>query len=72
MGSEAASAVQKSEIVLLVFGFLKEHRSSFPQTCDALEREAADILKPRRPSLKSLHEILVRHPIVMKFEGLRY
>jgi hypothetical protein len=60
MNSEAA--VQKAEIVLLVFGFLREHRTSFPQAYNALEREAADILRPRRPSMKSLQEILVLRP----------
>ena len=57
MNSERA--VHKEEMVLLISGFLKEHRSLFPQTCEALEREAADILKPRRPSMKPLQKILV-------------
>jgi hypothetical protein len=52
-------AVRKEEVVLLIFGYLKEHYRSFPQTCDALEKEAAAILKPRRPCMKSLPCILV-------------
>ena len=53
------NVVKNDEIVLLIFGFLKEQRNLFPQTLDAMEKEAADILKPRRPSMKSLQCILV-------------
>jgi hypothetical protein len=58
-GGREMNNIRKEELVLLVFGFLKDERESFPQSFEAFEREAEDVVKPCRPTMKSLQCILV-------------